>query len=103
MWVICIKMLHYFDSVLLHKKQCRVNNSYALTGKKPCINKAIHAPLMHINGAAMQLSICLYRGHRFAAVTRCVLSGPGMSIVRGNYLRETSVKRRNKIVQECEM
>ena len=41
-----------------------------------------------------------YRGHRFAAVTRCVLSGPKTSIVRGNNVRETSVKRRNKIVQE---
>ena len=39
-------------------------------------------------------------GHRFAAVTRCVPSGPRTSIVRGNYIRETSVKRRNKIVQE---
>ena len=39
-------------------------------------------------------------GHRFAAVTRCVLLGPRTSIVRGNCVRETSVKRRNKIVQE---
>ena len=39
-------------------------------------------------------------GHRFAAVTRCVLPGPRMSIVRGNYICQTSVKRRNKIVQE---
>ena len=35
-----------------------------------------------------------------AAVTRCVVPGPRRSIVRGNYVRETSVKRRNKIVQE---
>ena len=49
---------------------------------------------------ATQLSIYLYRGHRFAALTRYVLPGPRMSIVSGNYVRETSVKRRNKIVQE---
>ena len=48
----------------------------------------------------MQLSICSYRAHRIAAVTRCVLPGPRTSIVRGNYVRETSVKRRNKTVQE---
>ena len=48
----------------------------------------------------MQLSIRPYRGHRFAAITRCVLPGPRMSIVPGNYVRETSVKKRNKIVQE---
>ena len=44
--------------------------------------------------------ICLNRGHRIAAVTRCVLPGPRTSIVRGNCVRETSVKRRNKIMQE---
>ena len=43
----------------------------------------------------------LVPGHRFAAVnTRFVLPGPRTSIIRGNYVRETSVKRRNKIVQE---
>ena len=31
---------------------------------------------------------------------RGVLPGPRTSIVSGNYVRETSVKRRNKIVQE---
>ena len=31
---------------------------------------------------------------------RCVLPGPRTSIVHGNYVPETSVKRRNKIVQE---
>ena len=41
-----------------------------------------------------------YLGHIIAAVTRCVVAGPRTSIVRGNYVRETSVKRRNKIVQE---
>ena len=32
----------YANPILLHKKQSR-----ALTGEKPCINKAIHALLMH--------------------------------------------------------
>ena len=64
-----------------------VINRRALTGEKPCINKAI-------------LALLIVPGHRFAAVTRCVLPGPGKSIVRGNCFRETSVKRRNKIVQE---
>ena len=49
---------------------------------------------------ATQLSIWSYRGHKIAAVTRCVLPCPRTSIVRGNCVRETSVKRRNKIVQE---
>ena len=39
-------------------------------------------------------------GHRFAAVTRCVLPSPRTCIVCGNYVRETLVKRCNKIVQE---
>ena len=42
--------------------------------EKPCINKAIHALLMH--------------------------GFPRTSIVRGNCVRQTSVKRRNKIMQE---
>ena len=46
----------------------------------------------------------LVPGPKNAAVTICVLPGPRKSIVRGNcrpnYIRETSVKRRNKIVQE---
>ena len=62
-------------------------NSRALTGEKPCINKAIHTLLMH-------------QGHRFAAVTRCVLLSPRMSIICGNGIRKTGVKRQNKIVQE---
>ena len=79
-----------------------VINSRALTGEKPCINKAIHAQLMHgyatFNMIVPGPQICCR--HRFAAVTRCLLPGPRTSIVRGNYVRETSVKRRNKIVQE---
>ena len=39
-------------------------------------------------------------GPQFADVTICVLPGPRTSIVRGNYVRGTSVKRRNKIVQK---
>ena len=70
-----------------------VINNHALTGEKPCINKAIHALLMH--GYATFNMI-----HRFAAVKSCVLPSPRMSIISGNYVRETSVKMRNKIVQE---
>ena len=73
-----------------------VINSRALTGEKPCINKAIHALLMH-DYATFNMIV---PGHIFAAITRCVLPGPRTSIVRGNYVRETSVNRRNKIVQE---
>ena len=73
-----------------------VITSRALTGEKPCNNKAIHALLMH--GYATFSMIV--PGHRFAAVTRCVLPSPRKSIVHGNYVRKTSVKRRNKIVQE---
>ena len=39
----------------------------------------------------------LVPGYRIAAVTRCVV--PRTSIVRENCVRETSVKRQNKIVQ----
>ena len=80
--------------VLMHKKH--VINSYALTGEKPCINKAIHALLMH-GYATFNM---LIPGHRIAAVTRCVLPCPRTSIVRGNSVRATLVKRRNKILQE---
>ena len=72
-----------------------VINSRALTGEKPCI-KAIHALFMHGYATFNMLA----PGPRFAALTRCVLPGPRTSIVRGNCVRETSVKRRNKIVQE---
>ena len=73
-----------------------VINSRALTDEKPCINKAIHALLMH--GYATFNTIV--PSYRFAAVTRCALPGPRTSIVRGNDVRETSVKRRNKIEEE---
>ena len=73
-----------------------VINSRALTGEKQCINKAIHALLMH-DYTTFNMIV---PGHKFAAVTRCILPGPRTSIVRGNCVRETSVKRRNKIVQE---
>ena len=52
-----------------------VINSRALTGEKPCINKAIHTLLMY--------------GY---AIFHMIVPGP--------QIRETLVKRRNKIVQE---
>ena len=74
-----------------------VINSRALTSEKPCINKAIHTLLTH-GYATFNMVV---PGHRFAAVTRRVLPGPRTSIVCGNCIRETLVKRRNKkIVQE---
>ena len=73
-----------------------VINSRVLTGEKPCIDKAIHALLMH----GYVTFNMLLPGHRIAAVIRCVLPGPRTSIVHGNCIRETSVKRQNKIVQE---
>ena len=69
-----------------------VINSLALTDEKPCINKAIHA--------LRNFQYDRTGATDFAAVTRCVLPSPRTSIVCGNYIRETSVKRRNKIVQE---
>ena len=66
-----------------------VINSRALTGEKPCINKAIHALLMH-GYATFNM---LVRGHRIAAVTRCVLPCLRTGIVRANSVRETSVKK----------
>ena len=81
---------------LLHKKQCHVINSRALTREKPCINKAIHTLLMH-DYATFSM---LIPGHRIVAVTRCVLPCPRTSIVLGNSVRATSLKRPNKIVQE---
>ena len=71
-------------------------NSRALTGEKPCINKAILVLLMH-GYATFNI---LIPGHRIAAVTRYVLPCPRTSIVRGNSVCATSVKRRNKIMQE---
>ena len=68
--------------------------SRALTGEKPCINKAFHALLMHgyanFNMIVPGLHIC------------CCYEMPGLrtSIVRENCVRETSVKRRKKIVQK---
>ena len=73
-----------------------VINSHALTGKKACINKAIHVLLMH-GYATFNITV---QSHIIVAVTRCVVPGPRTSIVRGNHVRETSVKRRNKLVQE---
>ena len=74
----------------------QVINSRALTGEKPCINKAIHALLMH--GYA-PFNMIVPRPHICYCYEFCT-PGPRTSIVRGNCVRETSVKRRNKIVQE---
>ena len=57
---------------------------------------AIHALLMH-GYATFNMPVPV---HRIAAVTRFIVHGPRTSIVCGNCVRETSVKRRNKIVQE---
>ena len=75
--------------IIAEKVVSRVINSRALTDEKPCINKAIHALLMH----------------GYATFNMIV---PGLplrdvycpALERGNCVRETSVKRRNKIVQE---
>ena len=68
-------------------------NSRALTGEKPCINKAIHALLMH-GYATFNMIV---PGPQIDAVTRCVLPGPRTSIVHGNCVCETSA---TQIVQE---
>ena len=60
-----------------------VINSRALTGEKPCINKAIHALLM--------------RGY---ATFNMLVPGPQICCRYGDCVRGTSVKTRNKIVQE---
>ena len=72
-----------------------VINSRALTGEKLCINKAIH------DARVCDFQYDCTGATDFAAITRCVLPGPRTCIVCGNFVRETSVKRRNnKIVQE---
>ena len=73
-----------------------VINSRALTGEKPCINKAIHALLMH-GYATFNM---LVPGPLNCCRHEIVLPCPRTSIVRGNSVCATSVKRRNKIVQE---
>ena len=73
-----------------------VINSRALTGEKPCINKAIHALLMH-GYATFNMIV---PGPQICCRYEIVLSGPRTSIVRGNCVRETLVNRRYKIVQE---
>ena len=73
-----------------------VINSRALTGEKPCVNKAIHALLMH--GYA-PFNMLLPRPQICCRYEMCT-AGPRTCKVYGNYVRETSVKRRNNIVQE---
>ena len=64
----------------------RVINNRALTGEKTSINKAIHKLLMH-DYATFSMPV------KTADVTRSVLPGPRISIVRGNCVCETSAKR----------
>ena len=75
-------------------------NSRALTGEK-----AIHALLMHGYATFSMTepgpqSCCPYEMYVYCPARRCVLPGPRTGIVRANSVRATSVKRRNKIVQE---
>ena len=92
-----MSVFYLYQSILLHKKTVsHIINSRTLIGEKPCINKAIHALLMRgyatFNMIVSGLQIC--------CCYRFVLPGPRKSIVCGNYVHETSVERRNKIVQE---
>ena len=70
-------------------------NSRALTGEKPCINKAIHVLLMHGYATFSMIvpgpQICC----RYDMCTARPYNEHS-----GNYVRETSVKMRNKIVQK---
>ena len=75
-----------------------VINSCALTDEKLFINKAIHALLMH-SYATFNMPVSGPQNccrHEMCTV----LPRPRTSIDRGNCVREASVKRRNKIVQE---
>ena len=90
LWFGVLNLSQHYCHIIAQKAVSHVINSRALTGEKPCINKAIQALLMH--GCATLWS---YRSHRFAALTRCVLPGPKTSLVSGNYVCETSVKMRN--------
>ena len=66
-----------------------VINSRALTGEKPCINKAIHALLMHGYATFNMLIPGSQNCCRHEMCTPC----PRTSIVRGNSVRATSVKK----------
>ena len=87
----CIWIINYCIKVVPH-----VINSRALTSEKPCINKAIHALLMH-GYATFNMIV---PGPQICCRHELCTAGPRTSIVSGNYVRETSVKRRNKIVQK---
>ena len=79
-----------------------VINSHAFTGEKPYINKAIHALLVH-GYATFNMPVLgpqNFCRHEMCSVRPKNEHCPWTSIVRGNCVRETSVKRRNKIVQE---
>ena len=73
-----------------------VINSCALSGQKPCINKAIHALLMN-SYATFNMIV---PGPQICCHYEMCTARPRTSIVRRNCVRETSVKRKNKAVQE---
>ena len=50
---------------------------------------------------ATQVSIWSYRGHRFAAITRCVLPGPRTSIVRLRDIGETAKQNSARNNAKC--
>ena len=70
--------------------------SHVINSEKPSINKVIHALLMH-GYATFNMVI---PGPQICCRDEMCTAGPRTSIVRENCVRETSVKRRNKIVQE---
>ena len=74
-----------------------VINSRALTGEKPCINKAIHALLTH-GYATFNMIV---PGPQILLPLRDMY-GPTLktNIARGNCFCGTSLNRRNKIVQQ---
>ena len=73
-----------------------VINSHASTSEKPCIHKAIHALLMH--GYATVNMVVL--GPQILLPLRDVYFLAPEGAQSGNFVRETLVKRRSKIVQE---
>ena len=90
------KKTYVASDIIALKAVSHVINSRALNGEKLCTNKAIHALLMR-GYATFNMIV---PGHRYGAVTRCVLPCPRTSIVCGNYVCETSVKTQNKIVEK---
>ena len=73
----------------------QVINSRVLTGEKLCINKAIHALLMH----SYATSSMIVPGPQICCRYEMCTARP-KNIVCENCIHQTSVKRQNKIVQE---